>query len=90
MTQWLGLGARVRHPLAHDAVAGHGPEATDGAFQGSDLLVDGTVAGSRASMLDAADPETLEDDFMYGLTHFRPYFPRYHQSKYQSAYTTRG
>ena len=55
--------------------AATGQEATDGAFQGSDLLVDGTVAGSRASMLDAADPETLEDDFMYGLTHFRPYPP---------------
>jgi hypothetical protein len=52
-----------------------GQEATDGAFQGSDLLVDGTVAKSRASMLDAGDPETLEDDFMYGLTHFRPYSP---------------
>ena len=34
-----------------------------------------TLTDSRPSLLSAGDADTLQDDFMYGLTHFRPHSP---------------
>ena len=34
-----------------------------------------TQAESRASLLAGSEPDLLEDDFMYGLTHIRPHSP---------------